>query len=86
MSRQFAVFMAIAVTLGAIAVPIPLQNESIVYRIPVTGEIELGLAPYIQRTVQERAVYRSSTTDTRLAMGSTGLTPRIMASWRCTAT
>ena len=55
MSRQFAVFMAIAVTLGAIAVPIPLQNESIVYRIPVTGEIELGLAPYIQRTVQEAA-------------------------------
>ena len=55
MSRQFVVFMAIAVTLGAIAVPIPLQNESIVYRIPVTGEIELGLAPYIQRTVQEAA-------------------------------
>jgi len=55
MSRQFIVLIAIAGTLGAIAVPGTLQNESTVYRVPVTGEIELGLAPYIQRAVKEAA-------------------------------
>jgi len=53
MSRQFMVLIAIAGTLGAIAVPGTVQNESTVYRVPVTGEIELGLAPYIQRAVKE---------------------------------
>tara|TARA_Y100000780_G_scaffold143084_1_gene129171 strand:+ start:1250 stop:2587 length:1338 start_codon:yes stop_codon:yes gene_type:complete len=47
--------IAIAGTLGAIAVPGTVQNESTVYRVPVTGEIELGLAPYIQRAVKEAA-------------------------------
>jgi len=55
MSRQFMFLIAIAGTLGAIAVPGTVQNESIVYRVPVTGEIELGLAPYIQRAVKEAA-------------------------------
>ena len=53
MSRQFMVLIAIAGTLGAIVVPGTVQNESTVYRVPVTGEIELGLAPYIQRAVKE---------------------------------
>jgi membrane-bound serine protease (ClpP class) len=47
--------IAIAGTLGAIAVPGTVQNENTVYRVPVTGEIELGLAPYIQRAVKEAA-------------------------------
>ena len=55
MSRQFMVLIAIACTLGALAVPGTVQNESTVYRVPVTGEIELGLAPYIQRAVKEAA-------------------------------
>ena len=55
MSRQFMFLIAIAGTLGALAVPGTVQNESIVYRVPVTGEIELGLAPYIQRAVKEAA-------------------------------
>ena len=55
MSRQFMFLIAIAGTLGAIAVPGTVQNESTVYRVPVTGEIELGLAPYIQRAVKEAA-------------------------------
>tara|TARA_Y100000815_G_scaffold93526_1_gene82661 strand:+ start:762 stop:2102 length:1341 start_codon:yes stop_codon:yes gene_type:complete len=49
------VLIAIAGTLGALAVPGTVQNESTVYRVPVTGEIELGLAPYIQRAVKEAA-------------------------------
>ena len=53
MSRQFMVLIAIAGTLGALAVPGTVQNENTVYRVPVTGEIELGLAPYIQRAVKE---------------------------------
>ena len=55
MRRQFLFLIAIAGTLGAIAVPGTVQNESTVYRVPVTGEIELGLAPYIQRAVKEAA-------------------------------
>jgi len=55
MSRQFMFLIVIAGTLGAIAVPGIVQNESTVYRVPVTGEIELGLAPYIQRAVKEAA-------------------------------
>ena len=55
MSRQFMFLIAIAGTLGALAVPGTVQNESTVYRVPVTGEIELGLAPYIQRAVKEAA-------------------------------
>ncbi len=53
MSRQFMVLIAIVGALGAIAVPGTSQDESTVYRVPVTGEIELGLAPYIQRAVKE---------------------------------
>ena len=53
MSRQFMVLIAIVGTLGAIVVPGTSQDESTVYRVPVTGEIELGLAPYIQRAVKE---------------------------------
>ena len=55
MNRQFMGLIAIAGTLGALAVPGTVQNESTVYRVPVTGEIELGLAPYIQRAVKEAA-------------------------------
>ncbi len=53
MSRQFMVLIAIVGALGVIAVPGTSQDESTVYRVPVTGEIELGLAPYIQRAVKE---------------------------------
>ena len=45
MSRQFMVLIAIAGTLGALAVPGTVQNESTVYRVPVTGEIEHGTIP-----------------------------------------
>ena len=47
------VLIAIVGALGVIAVPGTSQDESTVYRVPVTGEIELGLAPYIQRAVKE---------------------------------
>ena len=55
MSRQFMVLIAIVGTLGAIAVPETSQDDSTVYRVPVNGEIELGLAPFIQRAVKEAA-------------------------------
>ena len=55
MSRQFMVLIAIVGTLGAIAVTETSQDDSTVYRVPVNGEIELGLAPFIQRAVKEAA-------------------------------
>jgi membrane-bound serine protease (ClpP class) len=53
MNRQRVFFVALAVVLGPLAMPIPGQNRRTVYRVPVTGIIELGLAPYIERSVAD---------------------------------
>ena len=55
MSRHFMILIVAMGALGAIKGAGPLQTESIVYRVPVTGEIELGVAPYIQRSIREAA-------------------------------
>ena len=53
MNRQRVLWVALAVVLGPLAMPIPGQNRRTVYRVPVTGVIELGLAPYIERSVAD---------------------------------
>jgi membrane-bound serine protease (ClpP class) len=53
MNRQRVLLVALAVVLGPLAMPIPGQNRRTVYRVPVTGVIELGLAPYIERSVAD---------------------------------
>ena len=58
--RQRLFLLAFAVVLGPLATPIPAQNRRMVYRVPVTGVIELGLAPYIERSVSEAAASGAS--------------------------
>ena len=43
--RQRVCLLASALVLGPLAMPIAAQDRQIVYRVPVTGVIELGLAP-----------------------------------------
>ena len=58
--RQRLLLLVFAVVLGPLAMPIPAQNRRMVYRVPVTGVIELGLAPYIERSVSEAAAAGAS--------------------------
>ena len=44
-----------AITVLLVAVPLSAQSPGTVYRVPVTGVVELGLAPYIERSVAEAA-------------------------------
>lgn len=48
----FRWFLALAVALGTVPGP-SMAQQPVVYRIPVTGTIELGLAPYIARVLEE---------------------------------
>ena len=47
------VAQAIAVLLGT---PSLAEAQSTIYRVPVTGVVELGLAPYIERSIEEAEV------------------------------
>ena len=55
MSRRQLIAFATVVLIGPLAVPVPGQDRGTVYRVPVTGVIELGLAPYIERSIREAA-------------------------------
>jgi membrane-bound serine protease (ClpP class) len=52
--RPAAVVALVACTLCAIPQGVPAQTGA-VYRVPVTGVIELGLAPFIERSLEEAA-------------------------------
>ncbi|HLL81856.1 MAG TPA: hypothetical protein VK420_04355, partial [Longimicrobium sp.] len=41
--------------LALFAAPAAAQQERVVYRIPVTGTVEMGLAPYVDRALREAA-------------------------------
>ncbi len=61
MNRRQRVFLfSCAVVLGPLAMPISAQNRQTVYLVPITGVIELGLAPYIERSVSEAAAAGAS--------------------------
>jgi membrane-bound serine protease (ClpP class) len=61
MNRRQRVFLfSCAVALGPLAMPISAQNRQTVYLVPITGVIELGLAPYIERSVSEAAAAGAS--------------------------
>ncbi|HEX6069783.1 MAG TPA: ATP-dependent Clp protease proteolytic subunit, partial [Longimicrobiaceae bacterium] len=58
--RAFAAFVPLAALLGlgiggALAQEEAPPSEGLVYRIPVTGVVELGLAPFISRSLDEAA-------------------------------
>jgi len=45
----------LALMFALVAAPAAAQQERIVYRIPVTGTVEMGLAPYVERALREAA-------------------------------
>ena len=51
--RRCVFGLVFAVVVGPFAAPILAQDEATVYRVPVTGVIELGMAPYIERSIEE---------------------------------
>ncbi|MDH3425001.1 MAG: ATP-dependent Clp protease proteolytic subunit, partial [Gemmatimonadota bacterium] len=54
MIRQFTLATVVAAVLAALPVPGTAQSGH-VYRVPVTGVVELGLAPFIERSLEEAA-------------------------------
>jgi len=55
MSRSSAVFAAAPAILVLAALPALTQAPATVLRVPVTGVIELGIAPFIERSLDEAA-------------------------------
>jgi len=53
MSRRFSTPVLGAVLLCA--APVIGQAQGVVYRVPVTGVVELGMAPFIERSIEEAA-------------------------------
>jgi membrane-bound serine protease (ClpP class) len=46
---------ALSALVALLAVPLASQAQGTVYRVPLTGTVELGLAPYIERSLEEAA-------------------------------
>lgn len=55
MIRRFTMATVAGAIFAALAVPAQAQRSGAVYRVPVTGVVELGLAPFIERSVREAA-------------------------------
>lgn len=56
MTRRIPIAMAVAGAITAtLAAPVAGQSTGAVVRIPVTGVVELGLAPYMERSLEEAA-------------------------------
>ncbi|HSW29946.1 MAG TPA: NfeD family protein [Longimicrobiales bacterium] len=53
--RPAALAVALAATLGVVTLPGLSQGPGPVYLVPVTGTIELGIAPFIERSLEEAA-------------------------------
>ena len=53
--RPATLAVALAATLGALTLPGLSQGPGPVYLVPVTGTIELGIAPFIERSLEEAA-------------------------------
>jgi membrane-bound serine protease (ClpP class) len=58
--RPTAVAAVLAVTFGGAAEALTAQTTGPVYRVPVTGVIELGLAPFIERSLEVAAAAGAS--------------------------
>ncbi len=58
--RTAAPAVALAATLGLLTVEARAQAPGPVYRVPVTGTVELGLAPFIERSLAEAAAAGAS--------------------------
>lgn len=55
MIRRITLALGAGTALFAFAPPTEAQTAGVVHRVPVTGVVELGLAPFIERSLQEAA-------------------------------
>jgi membrane-bound serine protease (ClpP class) len=56
MSRRFTILTGATLAAAALlATPRGVESQATVYRIPVTGVVELGLAPFLERSLEEAA-------------------------------
>jgi membrane-bound serine protease (ClpP class) len=56
MSRSFSTpFKAVLLSWAVAGLPSAALGQATVYRIPVTGGVELGMAPYVERSLDEAA-------------------------------
>lgn len=55
MTKPRAALLAAAVLVGALSAPLHVRAQAPVYRVPVTGVVELGLAPFVERSLEEAA-------------------------------
>jgi len=46
---------AVIAAVAFLTLPVAAQSQSVVYRVPLTGTVELGLAPFIERSLDEAA-------------------------------
>lgn len=53
--RNWLVIAAALGLLGPASQPVLGQDSGAIYRVPVTGVVELGLAPFIERSIEEAA-------------------------------
>ena len=51
--RTLGTYVVVLATVAAVAPPAGAQTRPVVYRIPVTGVVELGLAPFVERGIDE---------------------------------
>ncbi|MDH3424755.1 MAG: nodulation protein NfeD, partial [Gemmatimonadota bacterium] len=46
-------YRAVFALVALLALPLAVQAQGTVYRVPLTGVVELGLAPFIERSLDE---------------------------------
>ena len=51
--RTLGTYVVVLAAVAAVAPPAGAQTGPVVYRIPVTGVVELGLAPFVERGIDE---------------------------------
>lgn len=55
MSRPLSAPVRVVLAAALVAVPAAIHGQSVIYRVPVTGVVELGMAPFIERSIEEAA-------------------------------
>ena len=50
-----ATLRAVSALIALLALPLAAEAQGVVYRVPLTGVVELGLAPFIERSLEEAA-------------------------------
>ncbi len=55
MSRPLSAPVRVALAAALVAVPAAIHGQGVIYRVPVTGVVELGMAPFIERSIEEAA-------------------------------